>query len=139
MTWLLNQTGAQGGYSPTDPNIIAGVDEMGYKLYVPQANFNNSVGTSFNVGVTIENLGVAPFYYPWTVVLALLDGSGNVVQTWNTSWDLRTVQPLTIRAFPDWNVGADPTYISYGCADEFPDQYQARAASPPATTLWRCG
>ena len=114
VTWLLNQTGAQGGYSPTDPNIIAGVGEMGYKLYVPQANFNNSVGTSFNVGVTIENLGVAPFYYPWTVALALLDGSGNVVKTWNTSWDLRTVQPLTIRAFPDWNVGADPTYISYG-------------------------
>jgi len=114
VTWMINQTGAQGGYSPTDPNIIAGVGAMGYKLYVPQANFNTSVGTNFNVGVTIENLGIAPFYYPWTVVLALRDGSGNVVKTWNTSWDLRTVQPLTIRAFPDWNVGADPAYISYG-------------------------
>ena len=135
VTWLLNQTGAQGGYSPTDPNIIAGVGEMGYKLYVPQANFNNSVGTSFNVGVTIENLGVAPFYYPWTVVLALLNGSGNVVQTWNTSWDLRTVQPLTIRAFPDWNVGADPTYISYGWPMNFETSINASGVAAGTYTL----
>ena len=135
VTWLLNQTGAQGGYSPTDPNIIAGVGEMGYKLYVPQANFNSSVGTSFNVGVTIENLGVAPFYYPWTVVLALLNGSGNVVQTWNTSWDLRTVQPLTIRAFPDWNVGADPTYISYGWPMNFQTSINASGVAAGTYTL----
>ena len=135
VTWLLNQTGAQGGYSPTDPNIIAGVGEMGYKLYVPQANFDNSVGTSFNVGVTIENLGVAPFYYPWTVVLALLNGSGNVVQTWNTSWDLRTVQPLTIRAFPDWNVGADPTYISYGWPMNFETSINASGVAAGTYTL----
>jgi chitodextrinase len=114
VVWLLNQDGADSGYSPTDPNIIAGVGEMGYKFYVPQANFNNSVNTNFNVGVTIENLGVSPFYYPWTVILGLQNSSGTVVQTFNTTWDLRTIQPVSIRAFPDWNVGADPTYISYG-------------------------
>ena len=135
VTWLLNQTGAQGGYSPTDPNIIAGVGEMGYKLYVPQANFNNSVSSSFNVGVTLENLGVAPFYYPWTVVLGLLDGSGNVVQTWNTSWDLRTVQPLTLRAFPDWNVGADPTYIAYGWPMNFATSINASGVAAGSYTL----
>ena len=135
VTWLLNQTGAEGGYSPTDPNIIAGVGEMGYKLYVPQANFNNSVSTSFKVGVTIENLGVAPFYYPWTVVLGLLDGSGNVVQTWNTSWDLRTVQPLTLRAFPDWNVGADPTYIAYGWPMNFETAINTSGVAAGSYTL----
>jgi chitodextrinase len=135
VTWLINQTGASSGYSPTDPNIIAGVGEMGYKLYVPQANFNNSVGTSFNVGVTIENLGVAPFYYPWTVVLGLLDSGGHVVQTWNTNWDLRTIQPLTIRAFPDWNVGADPTYISYGWPMNFETSINATGVTSGTYTL----
>jgi chitodextrinase len=135
VTWLINQDGAQGGYSPTDPNIIAGVGEMGYKFYVPQANFNNSVSGNFNVGVTIENLGVAPFYYPWTVVLGLLNSSGTVVQTWNTNWDLRTVQPLSIRAFPDWNVGADPTYISYGWPMNFETSIAANGVAAGTYTL----
>ena len=136
VTWLINQTGAQpGGYTPTDPNIIAGVGEMGYKFYVPQANFNNPVGPNFKVGVTIENLGIAPFYYPWTVMVGLLDRKGNVVRTWHTKWDLRTVQPLTIRAFPDWNVGADPTYISYGWPMNFATDIDASDVAPGTYTL----
>ncbi|WP_405145829.1 fibronectin type III domain-containing protein [Sphaerisporangium sp. NBC_01403] len=113
ISWMINQTGA-GGYSATDPKVAAGVRKMGYNLHVPQANFNASAGGTFKVGVTVQNDGVAPFYYPWKFVLGLRDSSGTVVKTWDTDWDIRTVQPLKIRAFPDWNVGADPTYLDYG-------------------------
>ncbi|MGW5157036.1 fibronectin type III domain-containing protein [Nonomuraea wenchangensis] len=113
ISWMINQTGA-GGYSVTDPKVAAGVRKMGYNLHIPQANFNAAAGGTFKVGVTVQNDGVAPFYYPWKFVLGLRDSSGNVVKTWDTDWDIRTVQPLKIRAFPDWNAGADPTYLDYG-------------------------
>ncbi|MET8993029.1 fibronectin type III domain-containing protein [Nonomuraea wenchangensis] len=113
ISWMINQTGA-GGYSVTDPKVAAGVRKMGYNLHIPQANFNAAADGTFKVGVTVQNDGVAPFYYPWKFVLGLRDSGGNVVKTWDTDWDIRTVHPLKIRAFPDWNAGADPTYLDYG-------------------------
>jgi chitodextrinase len=107
ITWMINQTGA-GGYSVTDPKVAAGVRKMGYNLHIPQANFNATPAGTFKVGVTMQNTGVAPFYYPWTTVIGLRDAAGTVVKTWDTSWDLRQVQPLKIRPFPDWGVGTDP-------------------------------
>jgi hypothetical protein len=112
-TSSINEQGV-GGYNPTDPNVQAIIRLMGYELYVKNAYFNSSVSGSFKVGVQLENRGVARFYYPWTMILGLKDGSGNVVQTWSTSWDITQVQPLQIRAFPDWNVGPDPTYLPFG-------------------------
>ncbi|MDG6101877.1 fibronectin type III domain-containing protein [Dactylosporangium aurantiacum] len=111
ITWMINQTGA-GGYSTSDPKVAAGVRAMGYNLHIPQANFNATAAGTFKVGVTMQNTGVAPFYYPWTTVIGLRDAAGTVVKTWDTSWDLRQVQPLKIRAFPDW--GAGPAYLDYG-------------------------
>ncbi|GAB1817689.1 fibronectin type III domain-containing protein [Herbidospora sp. RD11066] len=110
ISWMINQTGA-GGYSPTDPKVAAGVRKMGYNLHIPQANFNATASGTFKVGVTVQNDGVAPFYYPWKVVVGLRDSGGNVVKTWDTDWDIRTVQPLRIRAFPDWNTGE---YLDFG-------------------------
>ncbi len=111
-TWKINER--SGEYSPTDPKVAAAVRLMGYDLSVKNAYFHSAAQGSTKVGVQISNNGVAPFYYPWQVSLGLKDASGNVVKTWNTSWDLRKVMPLKIRAFPDWNVGADPTYLDYG-------------------------
>src|SRR5436190_1658363 len=112
-TWSINEQGV-GGYNPTDANVQSIIHLMGYELYVKNSYFNSGSGGSLKVGVQIENRGVARFYYPWTMILGVKDGSGNVVQTWNTPWDLTQVQPLQIRAFPDWNVGADPTYLPFG-------------------------
>ncbi|GIF69994.1 hypothetical protein Ais01nite_80290 [Asanoa ishikariensis] len=113
ISWMINQTGA-GGYSTGDAKVSAGVRKMGYNLHIPQANFNSGASGTFKVGVTMQNNGVAPFYYPWTTVIGLRNASGAIVKTWDTSWDLRQVQPLRIRAFPDWNVGGDPTYLDFG-------------------------
>lgn len=119
-TWKINQTSQS--YSPTDPNVAAAVRLMGYDLTATHAYYQNTVsGGTATIGVTIANNGVAPFYYPWTVTLGLKNSAGTVVKTWDTPWDLRTVQPLKIRAFPDWGVGADPTYRDFG----YPQYFQA--------------
>jgi hypothetical protein len=69
--------------------------KLGYVFYVPvvvkSALIDNS--KDWSVDVTVRNLGVAPFYYPWLVQLGLKNEAGDVVKTWDTNWDLRTVQP----------------------------------------------
>ncbi|GAA3442653.1 fibronectin type III domain-containing protein [Planomonospora venezuelensis] len=117
-TWQVSESSQN--YSATDPKVAEGVRLMGYNLTVPTAYFKDSVtATSMKVGVKISNTGVAPFYYPWTVMLGLKDSAGNVVKTWDTPWDIRKAQPLKIRAFPDWNVGSDPTYLDFGWPEYF--------------------
>jgi hypothetical protein len=119
-TWKINQ--ASQSYAATDPNVAAAVRLMGYDLSATHAYYPNTVtGSTATIGVTLTNTGVAPFYYPWTVTLGLKNPAGTVVKTWDTPWDLRTVQPLRIRAFPDWGVGADPTYRDFG----HPQYFQA--------------
>ncbi|GAA0908972.1 DUF4832 domain-containing protein [Virgisporangium aurantiacum] len=119
-TWKINQ-GSQS-YAANDPNVAAAVRLMGYDLTATNAYFQNSVTGNATVGVTLVNNGVAPFYYPWTMSLGLKDSAGTVVKTWDTPWDLRTVMPLKIRAFPDWSVGADPTYRDFGYPQYFQSQ-----------------
>ncbi|MFD9702459.1 DUF4832 domain-containing protein [Lentzea sp. NPDC059081] len=116
-TWKINELSRD--YSPTDPNVAAAVRLMGYNLTVRNAYFHGTAQGSTKVGVRIDNTGVAPFYYPWTVSLGLKDAAGTVVRSWTTSWDLRQIQPTRIRAFPDWQVGADPTYRDFGYARYF--------------------
>jgi hypothetical protein len=116
-TWKMNEQSAN--YSPTDPNVAAAVRLMGYNLGVTNAYYSNTVSGTAKIGVQLSNDGVAPFYYPWTVTLGLKNSAGTVVKTWDTPWDLRTVMPRKIRAFPDWGVGADPTYRDFGYAQYF--------------------
>lgn len=111
-TWKINERSLD--YSATDPNVAAAVRLMGYNFTVRNAYFHDTAQGTTKVGVQIDNTGVAPFYYPWTVSLGLKDPAGRVVRTWDTSWDLRQVMPTRIRAFPDWQVGADPTYRDFG-------------------------
>lgn len=111
-TWMINEQSAN--YPAGDANVAAAVRLMGYNLTVDNAYYRDTASGTTNVGVRIANTGVAPFYYPWTVTLGLKNSSGAVVRTWDTPWDLRTVQPLTIRNFPDWNAGADPSYRDFG-------------------------
>ena len=132
-TWKLDQTSQS--YSATDPNVAAAVREMGYNLSANNAYYTGTASGSALLGVQISNTGVAPFYYPWTVTVGLQDSAGNTVKTWDTPWDLRTVMPLKIRAFPDWNAGADPTYLAYG----YPQYFQTAvdlAGVPAGSYQW---
>ncbi|MFE1431876.1 carbohydrate-binding protein [Streptomyces griseoaurantiacus] len=111
-TWKMNEGSAD--YPATDPGAAAAVRLMGYDLGVTQAYFHDTAQGTTKVGVRIANTGVAPFYYPWKVRLGLKNASGDLVEDWDTSWDLRTVMPTRIRAYPDWKVGSDPTYLDFG-------------------------
>ncbi|WAP53719.1 DUF4832 domain-containing protein [Streptomyces sp. S465] len=116
-TWKINEGSAT--YSADDAGVAAAVRLMGYDLTVDDAYFHDTAQGSTKVGVRISNNGVAPFYYPWTVSLGLKDSTGKVVKTWDTTWDLRKVMPKKIRAFPDWGVGSEPTYLDYGYPQYF--------------------
>ncbi|NJP97629.1 DUF4832 domain-containing protein [Nonomuraea sp. FMUSA5-5] len=116
-TWKINEQSQ--GYAAGDPGVAAAVRLMGYNLTVDNAYFKNTASGTTNVGVKISNTGVAPFSYPWTVTLGLRNSAGTVVKTFDTPWDLRKVMPLKIRAFPDWGVGPDPTYLDYGYPQYF--------------------
>lgn len=75
---------------------------MGYTLHVASATLEPAQTSAALRGtLTLENRGVAPFYYPWTVRLGVLDGQG-VLRTWPMTWDLRTVPPS---ASTTWSFG----------------------------------
>jgi hypothetical protein len=134
-TWMICQNCK---YNINDPAEVAGWRKMGYNLYVSNAYYNNSVSTSFKVGVKFENSGVAPFYYgpeTWPVELALKNGSGTIVKTWPTTWDLRRVLPLQIRTFPDWNVPGNPTYVSLGTPQYFETTLNSIGVAPGSYRL----
>ncbi|MFJ6125721.1 DUF4832 domain-containing protein [Streptomyces griseoviridis] len=116
-TWKMNEGSAS--YDANNAKVGAAVRLMGYDLGVDRAYFQDTAQGTTKIGVRMTNNGVAPFYYPWTVSLGLKNASGTVVKTWTTPWDLRKVMPAKIRAFPDWGVGSDPTYLDYGYAQYF--------------------
>jgi hypothetical protein len=114
VTWQINQKGI-GTYAANDPGIGALVRKMGYDLRVTSAHYNDiREGDPLRLGVTIENHGVAPFYYPWRPVVAVVDQNDKIVGSWYAAWDLREVMPREIRAFPDWRVPGNPRYIPFG-------------------------
>ncbi|MDT0440493.1 carbohydrate-binding protein [Streptomyces sp. NPDC005840] len=127
-TWKMNEGSA--AYAPDDPKVAAAVRLMGYDLGVDRAYFHDTAQGTTTIGVRMTNDGVAPFYYPWTVSLGLKDASGTVVKSWATPWDLRQVMPAKIRAFPDWGVGADPTYLDYGYARYFDTSVDLSGVAP---------
>jgi hypothetical protein len=88
---------------------------------VTEAFFDDQLSPAepLRVGVTIENRGVAPFYYPWQVVIAVADARGNVVKTSSVPWDITKVQPKQIRAFPDWGLSGKPRYVPFGKPQHF--------------------
>ncbi|HEV7282006.1 MAG TPA: DUF4832 domain-containing protein [Pirellulaceae bacterium] len=71
------------------------VRRMGYEFRIRKVEHAASAKPGRPASLTLEgeNLGVAPFYYPWSVELALLDGSGEAIGIHRTGWDLRKWLP----------------------------------------------
>jgi hypothetical protein len=128
ISWLLNEKGVEA-FKAGNSGMDALVRGMGYDLWVPKAYFAKSQKAGeLRVGVAMQNKGVAPFYYPWKVVLALEDAQGRQAATWNTGWDLRQVQPESIAAYPDWGAGA--ARLPFGKPRYF--EFQAKGLSLPS-------
>jgi len=107
-SWMLNHGAFTNAWGTTQlARATAGAQSLGYTLHVPRATLESPLaGKALQGTVTMENRGVAPFYYPWTVQMAVLDKAGNL-SSWPLDWDLRTVlpgSPLT-RTFQGPNSG----------------------------------
>lgn len=71
------------------------VRKMGYEYQITEVVHPAKVKTKQPVRFVLKgkNLGVAPFYYPWSVEWALLDSSGKIVKFCRTEWDIRKWTP----------------------------------------------
>ena len=80
-------------------------------------------GQALQGTVTLENRGVAPFYYPWTVQLAARAANGSL-SSWPLDWDLRTVLPgfPVTRTFlvPEQGLPAGDYTLLLGIANPMP-------------------
>ncbi|MEQ8821127.1 MAG: DUF4832 domain-containing protein [Sumerlaeia bacterium] len=93
-TWLLNQYpfDLSPGDAARRERAIALSRALGYELTVTEAAAQLTTG-ALTIGVRIENTGVAPFPYDWTVTVRLLDSGGEVLETIETPWRLTEVIP----------------------------------------------
>lgn len=96
-TWMFNHAAFAPGFTGrTKDRAVAGARLLGYELYVAHAEIIDPfVNGQLNVKIAIRNLGVAPFYYDWSVQLRALDSNNQAVTTWDTSWKLTALLPAT--------------------------------------------
>lgn len=66
--------------------------KMGYEFYVSKAVLDID-GQDGTVELTIENRGVAPFYYEWPVELVALDKNYQEISSASMSWRLQDLLP----------------------------------------------
>lgn len=69
--------------------------EMGYRLWIRQAQWQEKVRPDYSlyVDIAIANDGCAPMQQSWPVCLALIDGAGNVVHSEQTDADVQDWLP----------------------------------------------
>ena len=68
---------------------------LGYELFVPKSFLFSTIkkDTTIKLGVQIQNTGIAPFYYDWTVQLGIRNSSGEVIKTYDTNWRISKIMP----------------------------------------------
>lgn len=89
---------------------------LGYQFQLSEATYPTQVssGQTFDFVLNGRNQGVAPFYQPWKVRLALLDGDGRAVRSWDTGSDVRTWLPGRFEVRDGQRVSAPPGRYSLG-------------------------
>ncbi|QEG23003.1 DUF4832 domain-containing protein [Mariniblastus fucicola] len=73
-------------------NATRKVGRLGYSLHVPSVTIRSIAGKT-KVDVSLENRGVAPFYFDWPVEVAVLDDAGKVVRSVEKRWKLPSILP----------------------------------------------
>lgn len=114
-TWLMNSGVFRKGLDGARrERALAGARRLGYELNVTAAALEPSPDRGIRVRIRIRNGGVAPFYYPWPVELALLDADDHLVTTWRTEWDFTRILPeTTVQEFDTTHAGAEITGGDY--------------------------
>jgi len=71
---------------------------MGYRLRVDSVDYRQS-GSTTTLTLNWTNDGVAPFYYPWPIVIELVNSEGQSVLRQVTGWDIRKIMPIKYTSF----------------------------------------
>ena len=92
---MLNHRVFSPGFTGAQKDLaLAGAQRLGYTLCISNAVLvDASLSTPLNVSVGLRNMGVAPFYYDWTVQLGVLNSSNEFVTNWLTPWKLSSLLP----------------------------------------------
>jgi hypothetical protein len=69
------------------------VRQMGYDFYVQSARIDRTEAQQIEVELQVRNNGVAPFYYDWSMELAVLSSTGDLLKTYPVDWKLTTIAP----------------------------------------------
>ena len=122
-TWL-------GPYNPaasdsTDPDFNARrlqlIQMLGYQFSWETVTFPKQLRARglFKFALAGRNDGVAPFYYPWKVRFALMDGNNDIREQWDSHVDIRQWQPgrfaMVTQTMPNLEPG--PYRLAVGIID----------------------
>jgi hypothetical protein len=94
-SWMLNHGVFSPGFTGAQKDAaLAGAQRLGYSLCVSNAVLVDAwTNAPVMVSIGLRNLGVAPFYYDWTVQLGAINRSNKFVNAWLTSWKLSSLLP----------------------------------------------
>lgn len=90
---------AGGAIPPQDEAHRRNLDRLhktlGYRFVLRNFDHPGSAasGSRWTATLEVENVGIAPFYYPWPLVLYLIDGDGTVAHQAALPTDIRTWLP----------------------------------------------
>jgi len=90
---------AGGNIPPINDEHQANLDllhkTLGYRYILRTVRHPRSAraGQSFELTIDWDNVGVAPFYYPWPIVIDLTDRTGNTALRHTLAQDIRTLLP----------------------------------------------
>lgn len=92
-TWLINHYAFATGYSPEDkPAALAGAKSLGYSFRATSALVpSNAPAGPAQIGLSVSNIGIAPFYYDWPITLGCVDHLGRLVRQFATRWNVSDV------------------------------------------------
>jgi hypothetical protein len=106
---------------------------MGYQFQLQLLRTPPSVNRESTLPITLmcSNQGVAPFYYPWQVELALLTSAGRVAQAMPVSVDIRSWLPgqFQFSASPTIHVSPGTYNLAIGIIDPMTGQPDIKFAN----------
>jgi hypothetical protein len=92
-TWLMDSSASRKLTDDQRARAEAAAASLGYELYVSTYSLIVESGKIKRISIRIHNRGVAPFYYPWTIRLGILDTTGKVLRWRETNLAIGGILP----------------------------------------------
>ncbi len=124
-----------GDYDRNDQEAVKGAEKLqralGYRFEIKSVAFTDTLGEDGQLEVKIKllNSGSAPFYYPWSLEVALLDPKDRSVK-WRETFenaDPRDWMPGKSVIEPEWKQSSDDTQLRA----HWPDHLIEAWSEPP--------